>query len=762
MSLFKAPKSLRPIHPGISHASLIGALAASMGATAAFAQTVGARASDAPTATAPVETATAAPAGTTVEGVTVHSRPNLPEYVDPQAPYKADRSASTKLTQPLLDTPKSISVITEDLYDDLGALNFRDLMRTQPGVTLGTGEGGNAYGDRIFIRGFEARNDIYIDGVRDPGVGSREIFDIDQIEIVKGPSSAIGGRGTTGGAVSLISKQPLMRHFGDLEATFGDDGARRVTLDFNQPLSDTLGVRLNLMHTDAGIAGRNAVFNDRWGVAGAVAWQPIEKLKVGFDYYHVTTNEMPDFGIPYDLANNRPFDVNRNNFYGVVARDFRHTFADIYTGRAAWTFNDNFSVQTLLRYGQTLNAYTASAPEGPNLARATVNANPKRRDAVTETLASQTNANLKFATGPLQHTMVAGVEISTETVLNRGRAFIECAVLPCAGAGAAVVQDLYNPNPYVSRGVVDNGVATRTTSDVDSRAVYALDTIKLGKWELLAGVRYDTYDLSYNQLAVSTGVVTSRGNDVGFWNGQVALTYKPAANGSIYASFGTSSNPSGEQLDSTALDYGGLDPRTASLEPENNRTFEVGTKWNVFNEHLMLTAAAFRIEKTNARVALNATTVLLAGEQRVDGFELGASGNITPRWQVFAGYTYIDAKITDSPTVAQIGAKFPNVPKTSWSITSKYRVLDRLTLGGTATYNSRRYGGTVTALSTSIPSFTRYDLFATLKITRQFSIDANFLNVTDKTYYDALYRSATPFVYMAPGRSMLVKLDYHF
>ncbi|HTI67134.1 MAG TPA: TonB-dependent siderophore receptor [Caulobacteraceae bacterium] len=741
----KAPRSLRPLALNAGGVGLV--LAATLGGVPAAAQPI----------------VTARPS-TAVDGVTVtRGRPNLPDYVDPAAPYKVDRSASSKLTQPLLDTPKSISVITEDLYDDLGATNFRDLMRTQPGVTLGTGEGGNAYGDRIFIRGFEARNDVYIDGVRDPGVGAREIFDIDQVEILKGPSSAIAGRGTTGGAVSLISKQPLMRAFGDLEATYGDDGTRRVTLDLNRPLTDRLTVRFNGLYHEGGVAGRNAVFNDRQGWAGAVSWRPIDTVKLGFDYYHVSTNEMPDFGVPYDLANNRPFQVDRNNFYGVVARDFRKTFADIYTARAQWEPSDRLRINTLLRYGQTLNAYTASAPEGPNAALGTVNANPKRRDAVTSTWASQTNAQLDFDTGPFTHTIAAGFEFSGETILNRGRAFLECATLPCTGAATAAVQNLYAPNPYVARGVVDNGVSSRTTSDVASRAVYALDTVKLGpKWELLAGLRYDHYDLQFKQLTTATGVVVTRGNVTGFWNGQLALTYKPVKNASLYAAFGTSSNPSGEQLDSTSLDYGGLDPRTASLDPERNKTYEIGAKWNVADEHLMLTAAAFRIDKTNARVALNATTVLLAGAQRVDGFELGVSGSVTPKWQMSGGFTYIDARITDSPTVAQIGAKFPNVPKVSWSVTSKYRLSQVFTVGGTVTHNSRRYGGTVSALTTSIPGFTRYDLFGTIQVTRQLAFDINLINLTDKTYYDALYRSATPFVYVAPGRALLVKADYHF
>jgi catecholate siderophore receptor len=743
----KAPKSLRAIELGLG-ASLVGALAASLG-TAAEAQT----------ATPPVA---AARASANVEGVVVRRRPNLPEYVDSSAPYKVDRSASAKLTQPLLDTPKSVSVITEDLYDDLGATNFRDLMRTQPGVTLGTGEGGNAYGDRIFIRGFEARNDVYIDGVRDPGVGAREIFDIDQIEIVKGPSSALGGRGTTGGAVSLISKQPLMSNFGDLEGTWGDDGLRRVTLDLNRALTDTVQIRLNAMKTEAGVAGREAVFNDRWGVAGAIAWRPVQTVKLGFDYYHLTTDELPDFGIPYDLAENRPFKVDRKNFYGVTERDFRRTFADIYTARARWEPNEVLAISTLFRVGQTLNAYTASAPERPDPIARTVNANPKRRDALSSTWASQTNADLRFDTGALSHALVAGVEVSGETVLNRGRAFVECATLPCTGGGDRVVQNLDQPDPYRPLVVTDNGISSRTTSDVQSLAFYALDTVKLGRWELLAGLRHDNYDLDYKQLTLASGALVRRSNEAGFWNAQLALTYKPAQNASLYVSYATSSNPSGEQLDSTSLDYGGLDPRTTALEPERNKTYEAGAKWNVFNQHLMLTSAIFRIEKTNARVAIDSNTVLLAGQQRVDGFEFGASGAINPRWQLSAGFTYIDAKITDSPTANQIGARFPNVPKVSWSATTKYKLLNQLTLGGTVSHASRRYGGTVAALSTSIPGYTRYDLFGTLQITRRFALDFNVLNITDKVYYDALYRSATPFVYVAPGRSFLVKADYHF
>jgi catecholate siderophore receptor len=215
----------------------------------------------------------------TVTDVTADTNP----YGDPDAPYRAIRSASGLFTEDLLDTPKTITIITDETLHDLGAKSFRDLFRSQPGITLGTGEGGNAFGDRIFIRGFDARNDVYVDGIRDPGVGSRETFAVQQIEVLKGPSSAFGGRGTTGGAVSLVSKKPGEGDWGDVEFTLGSDATRRATLDVNHEVTDTLTVRLNAMTHDSEVAGRDEVFNNRWGIAAAAEWTPTDALTFSLD-----------------------------------------------------------------------------------------------------------------------------------------------------------------------------------------------------------------------------------------------------------------------------------------------------------------------------------------------------------------------------------------------------------------------------------------------------------------------------------------------
>jgi catecholate siderophore receptor len=301
----------------------------------------------------------------TVTDVTADTNP----YGDPDAPYRAIRSASGLLTEDLLDTPKTITVITDETLHDLGAKSFRDLFRAQPGITLGTGEGGNAFGDRIFIRGFDARNDVYVDGVRDPGVGSRETFAVQQIEVLKGPSSAFGGRGTTGGAVSLVSKKPGEGNWGDVEFTLGSDATRRATLDVNHEVTDTFTVRLNAMTHDSEVAGRDNVFSDRWGLAAAAEWTPTDALTLGFDYYHLSTDYMPDWGHPYDIDNNRPFAVNRDNFYGVLSRDFGETFADVYTANANWVISDTVEFDSILRYGQSMNSLHRLGPGTPGPGR---------------------------------------------------------------------------------------------------------------------------------------------------------------------------------------------------------------------------------------------------------------------------------------------------------------------------------------------------------------------------------------------------------
>lgn len=695
-------------------------------------------------------------------------------YADPDAAYKVDRSASGKFTEKLVDTPKSVTVIPKEVIKEGGATSFKDVMRTQPGITLGTGEGGNAFGDRFFIRGFDARNDVYIDGVRDAGVNSRETFATEQIEILKGPSSGFAGRGTTGGAINIISKAPTDTNFNEAEVTFGTDMTKRTTLDTNYVVSDKLAVRVNGMLQDAGVAGRDKVEQNRFGGAIAADYQATDAVKLGIDYYHLTTEEIPDWGVPFDVRTQRPFEgAPRDTFYGLVNRDFLDTQTDVTTAKLEAELTDSVTLNSKVRYGVNSNAYVVSAPERPNLtdpnpANWTMVSSPKNRNADMEYITNQTDVTFRFQTGDIGHTMVTGFEIGHEEIENNPFAGLDSETGLFTSL-SGVTQSIFNPNPlqpWTTPIVPGDGVRT---SEIETRALYVLDTVKLNnQWEVLGGLRFDNYDVSYRETGTDrTGapINTNLSQTDNLVNGHVGVTYKPLPNGSIYVAYGTSSNPVGEFVDATGNTYGGLTPQSVNLDPERNRLYEIGTKWELFNGDLALTSALFKIEKENARVisgAGAAQVVTLDGEQEVRGIEFNAAGRITPQWQVFGGLTVLDTEITKSPNPADVGKEFPNVADFSFSLLNTYQLTDDLKVGGLAYYSSEKHGGRTSAGSATLPAYWRFDAMAEYDVVENVDLRFNVLNITDERYYDATYASGTPFSYIAPGRAGYVTLAVQF
>jgi catecholate siderophore receptor len=708
-----------------------------------------------------------------VEGLVIFGRrhPDINPLADPVAPYKIDQLTSEKFTEPLINVPKSITVISKEVIADSGALTFRDLMRTQPGVTLGTGEGGNAFGDRFFIRGFDTRNDIYIDGIRDPGVTAREIFAVEQVEILKGPSSTFGGRGTTGGAISIVSKEARMDNdFMILHAFAGTEETGRAVFDWNHQYGDKVALRVNLMGHTGGTGGRNYVYSERWGVAFAGRWEVSDQLTLRADYYHNEADELPDWGTTYNVSKNAPVVFNRNFWYGVLERDFQLNHADIYTVKAEYDYSENLSFSTTFRLGDTLNTYVASAPEAPNLTNAnpdlwTLRANPKQRDQRNHYWANQTNATLKFDLGGFENTLVGGFETSTEEIRNKQYASLNAEL----GGGVVVAPSTIThlisaPNPKAPWPFPRTQSALRQI-EVDADSFYFVDTIKLtDQWQVMGGVRHDTYDIALKNTTLATGAVTQVSNKTDFTNWHLGLVFKPISNMTIYAAAGTSSNPSGEQLDASAADYGGLVAQNAALDAEENEAYELGVKWNVFDEHLALSMAGFRVDK-DARVQTGAgagAVISISGVQRVEGFELTAQGNLTPNLSIFGGITFLDSEIIKSPVAAQVGTALPNITETSFSLMARYEFNPMLYAGGLVNYNDEKHGGTVNSLATFVPDYWRGDLFVGYHVTSHIDLSLHVLNVTDEVYFDALYRSAAPFTYIAPGRSAFLKLDYIF
>jgi catecholate siderophore receptor len=696
--------------------------------------------------------------------------PDRDPYADPAAPYKADRvQASGKFPEPLLNTPKTITVLTREVLQDKNITSLREIGRSTAGVTLGTGEGGNAFGDRFFIRGFDARNDVFIDGIRDPAVSIRENFFTEQIEILRGPASSYAGRGTAGGAINIVTKQAGDRNFYNAESTFGTDHTKRVTLDVNQVISPTFSIRTGGMFQDANVAGRNYVTDDRWGGFISTKWTPTNDIKITTNYVHTDLSGLPDFGVPWYRQGNTPVTeagIPRQNWYGFVNRDFQTARQDFGTLTGEYKVTDNITLTSRTRAEHSLLAYIGTLPNtpvttNPDPTKWTFTASPQSRNQFVDILANQEDATFKFDTGSVKHTAVVGLEVSNERIgINRytglaSEAFGGIAFNP---NGALSGQSIYAPSyTFAPFNTIPGLGGDPTRYNVDSKALYVLDT---ANWEdkiiVNGGIRYDGYDLRSSTSARSSTV----NSDFVNYNG--GIVFKPLPIGSLYAAYATSTNPFGSELDGTAADYGGLVPGGVVLGPERNKAAEIGTKWELFDRLLLVTGARFQTEKQNARETVNGVLASGAAYQ-VEGIDLEVSGNITDRWSVFGGLVLMKSKVTQSALASNIGLQMANIAHESFSMLSKYKFDGGWELGGQAVYRSKIYGGTFGAnTGTELPSYWRFDAFVEKKIDKNWTMKLYAQNLTNKLYYDTLYRSATPFVAVAPGRAFYLVTSAKF
>ncbi|WP_418643325.1 TonB-dependent receptor [Stutzerimonas kunmingensis] len=692
--------------------------------------------------------------------------------------YKTDTSASKKYTAPLRETPKSVTVITDQVIRDTGSLTLVDALRTTSGITFGAGEGGNPAGDRPIIRGFNAESDTFIDGLRDVGSQTREIFNVESIEVSKGPGSAYTGAGSTGGSLNLISKTAKQRDFGDASVTLGSDQTRRYTLDVNRVLGDNVAGRLNLMKHEANVAGRDGVDVSRWGVAPTITFGFDTPTRATLSYYHLETDDMPDYGIPLTVATSgnpgrEPVSVDRDNFYGLESRDFRESTTDAGTIRLEHDLNENLTVSNTTRIARTALDYIVTNPDDSrgNVPNGLVSRSAKSRNSDTQSWVNQTDLTARFDTGSIEHTLVTGVEISDVGVHNRpyvvtpGTSGNTCSSAHLASGDCTSLSNPSSKDAWT--GSIARSAAT-TDTDTETLAAYVFDTLKFNdQWSLNMGLRYDDYETE--QKAVSTaGVVTRPENKSHFWNYQLGLVFNPLPNGSIYAAWSTSSNPSGE---TGGEGSDALNVNNQVLDPERNRNYEIGTKWDFFDERLGLTAALFRTEKTNARVTNASGFQESIGETQVDGLELGATGQITRNWQVFASYTYLDAELVKSGA-ANVGTRaapvyveglydgneVPSTPKHSFSFWNTYNLTQDLTIGGGATYVDSRFGDT--ANNIEVPEYWRYDAMAAYRVSKNLDLQLNVQNLTDKRYFDQVYGSH--YAHVAAGRTALLSTNFHF
>ena len=743
--------------------------------------------------------------------------PDRSPYADPAAPYKGDRlQASGKFPEPLLNTPKTVTVLTKDVLEDKNATTLKQAILSTAGVTLGTGEGGNAFGDRFFIRGFDARNDVFIDGVRDSGVSVRENFFTEQVEILRGPGSSFAGRGTTGGAINIVTKQATTeKSFYNMDTTFATDQTRRITLDVNQVISPTLAVRAGGLFQDAGVAGRSYTTDDRNGGFVATTWTPIDAVKITSNYVHTDLHGIPDFGVPYyrpSLATTAggpfpEFGANRDNFYGFVNRDFFKVGQDIGTINGEFHLTPDLVITDKIRDSRSVLNYIGTIAESPvltnPLSASTLSANPQSRYQVTDVVANQTEATYKFQLDGFRHTALAGLEISRETSSIDKYTGLSSEALPggFSGAGSLSGVGVYNPQfTFLPFGTPPLLTGLPTRIGIDTKSVYLLDTANYNDFVILnGGIRYDDYGIATNGYGTVNGtpkVFGSQSAQFGLPNFNLGIVVKPLPIASVYAAYATSSDPVGSEFDGTSANYGGLAPvvngnSNQIFGPEQNKAIEVGTKWELFERHLLVTAALFQTEKSNAREAVNVTPatatatcpypadtagtvpcISAGAAYRIRGIDLGAGGKVTDKWSLFGGLVLMQSEVTKSLVApadpllytSNVGLPLANVAHQSFSLLTKYQLTDVWELGGQAVFRSKIYGGTLLAANegTSLPSYWRFDTFVEAKIDKNWKVKLFVNNIFNKLYYDALYQSSAPFVLEAPGRVASLVISARF
>ncbi|MGE0746457.1 MAG: TonB-dependent receptor [Rhodospirillales bacterium] len=661
----------------------------------------------------------------------------------PAPEFKVDQSASPKLTEPLRNTPQSINVVPRSVLDQQGITTLREALRNVPGTSIVAGEGGGPQGDNLRIRGFTANNDLYIDGLRDIAQYNRDPFNTEQIEVQKGPSSTFFGRGSTGGSVNLISKEPTLDSFYGGTVGFGTDTTKRFTGDVNQGL-DTLGmggaaVRLNFMYHDNEVADRDVVEYQRWAVAPSFAVGIGTPTRFTLSYLHQQEDNVPDYGLP--ILNGAVPPVDRSNWYGFKGLQTEETKVDMVTGKFEHDFSKDLSVRNQTRFVHDTRFAIVSPPRNASAVTDSLTRNPTGRDSVNEAFINQTDVTVKFDTAGLQHTVVTGVEFGRETYDNQAITF----------AGAAT-DSLFSPNPNTPfTGTRTNGTKTNTTTT--TLGLFALDTIKIGRYvELVGGMRWDRFDADVDSTPAGAATTNFGQVDEEFsWRG--AIVGKPASNGSVYFSYATSFNPSAEALTLAA--------NTTGVDPESNRLFEIGTKWDVLAGRLSLSGALFRIDKTNARTPdpLGGTVQVLDGEQRVQGFEIGFTGRITEQWNVIGGYAYLDGEIIRSNTANETGKTVPNTPEHAFSLWTTYDLPYNFQIGGGVQYASSRY--TNNTNTGKVDSYWLFDATVAYHVTENIDIRVNGYNLTDEFYIERIHGGGAHLVPGA-GRSVLVSTAFRF
>lgn len=723
------------------------------------------------------------------------------------------RASSPKLTAPLLDTPQTISVIPAEVFNAQGAQTLTDVLRNTPGISFSAGENGFSTDNNNFsLRGFDTSGSVFVDGVRDSGNYPRDVFNLEQVEVAKGPA-ADNGRGGLGGYVNLVTKTPQLGYFARGTASLGGDGTDadsrlRATVDLNQQIGESSALRLNVMGTNGGVAGREHAERDAFGIAPSLAFGLGTGTRLVLATQFLSQGGRPDWGVPGAMIedtvnfNADAARADRDSFYG-LASDYDDNESSSLLARIEHDFSPGVTLSNQTRWSSTTRDAGYTVPTGYVADTQTVTSQTQFFKRENTGLSNLTNLGASFATGALSHTLSAGLEFSREESESDRFA---TANRPATG--------IFEPD--FRRASFAKATPTQTSRvRIDTAAAYVYDTIEFNEhWQLTGGLRAERYDVEIDSRLADGSPQGPDGYEVSdtTLGGKLGVVFKPVEHGTLYAAVNLAALPPGNYLSNPDISREGNNT-FPGLVGQNNEaaktqravSHEIGVKWEFLDERLTTTAAIFNTERRSAAitgkepgVASSAEVLRGYGKQVVRGIELGAVGRVTDAWTVFAGAVFLDserqigeyldnARCTAAPTDYRAGATVADcaaivasgggvdgdelafTPRRSANLWTTYDFGNGFTLGGGVQYVSDSWAGRPDDADRLIPNgrwgklpgHTVGNLMAAYAFNDRFTLRLNIDNVTDETYATSA-NWAVSRVFLGPPRSFLLSADVRF
>ena len=631
--------------------------------------------------------------------------------------YLIDGSRSaTKTDTALIDVPQAVSVVTRDLMQDQAMQSLMDVARYVPGAGMAQGEGNR---DTIILRGNSSTSDFFLDGVRDDVEYFRDLYNLDRVEILKGPNAMIFGRGGAGGVVNRVTRQANWQPVRELSLQGGSWDNRRATFDFGDAMTDGIAVRITGVYEDSE-SYRDGFELERKGINPTAAFAIGEATVLRFSYEYYDYDRVADRGIPSlaaPTAVDGPFRTEESTFFGDPGQSPTSATVNQASMTIDHAFNDDVHLRNRTVYADYdkfyQNVYAGGAVDpATNLVPLAAYNNQQLR----ENFFNQTDLTFSARTGPVGHEFLVGMELGEQTTDNARMT----GLFNGTDAAFLVPAD----DPRVSVPVTFAPIETDNTNHGTATiaALYVQDQLQLSQdWLAIVGLRYDSFEMDFRDrrgagldLESSDDLLSPRGG----------LIYKPAENVSLYASYSMTYVPrAGSQLASLA-------PTNAALDPEEFENFEVGAKWDL-NPSLSLTAALFQLDRRNVAIPdpNDPTVSILVDGQRTEGLELGVSGRISESWSIQGGYAYQDGQLTDRAG----GTTLAQLPKHVASMWNRYDITPAWGVGLGVVYQTEMFAASDNLVK--LPEFTRVDAGVFYTPSERLRMQVNVENLLDERYY---------------------------